>query len=126
MSLYDTVVLKRFEAVLSKPWAQPIKIYGSPTEVITPFWMMQPVSAHLPHLEIYAVRVANLGTLRLLKQKLRELIATFDTAVTELPFADKLETPKPVPQTLIDYSTHIGPGAKVDASAIGSGATRAR
>lgn len=118
------VLLKRFEAVLSPPWAKPIKVSGSPTQFQAPFWIGQPVHEHPPHLEIYAIRSAQIATLRILKQKLQEMIATLDTAITELPFAEKLSTPKSVPQTLIDYSTHIGANAKVDGSAIGQGSTK--
>lgn len=118
------VLLKRFEAILSPPWAKAIKVSGSPTEFRVPSWETQPVHEHPPHLEIAAVRSANTETLRILKHKLTELIATLETAVAELPFADRLKTPAPVPQTLIDYSTHIGEGSRIEGSAIGQASSK--
>jgi hypothetical protein len=120
-------LLKKFENALSPPWAEAIVVRGGMTEFRLPPGMgLQPVHEHPPHLQIYAVRDANRGTLRILRDKLREIVATLRTAIDELPFADKLQTPKPVPQTLIDYSTHIGEGATIRDAAVGQGAKRER
>lgn len=120
-------LLKKFENSLSPPWAKPINVVGSMTQFRLPIGLgLQPVTEHPPHLQIHAIRDANQNTLAILRGKLREIVATLQTAIDELPFAEKLQTPKPVPQTLIDYSTHIGEGANVRDAAIGQGAQRQR
>jgi hypothetical protein len=118
------VLLKRFEFILAPPWSEPINVRDGPRQFQVPFWMGQPVHEYPPHLVIHAIRSANIGTLRILKQKLHEISATAETARLELPFSEKLQTPNPVPQTLIDFSTNIEHGVKIDGSAIGVGAKR--
>lgn len=120
-------LLRKFENSLSPPWAKPIRITGAMTEFRLPIGLgLQPVPEEPPHLRIYAVRDANKITLTILRNKLREITATLQTAIDELPFAEKLREPRPVPQTLIDYSTHIAEGVTVRDAAIGQGARRER
>lgn len=112
-------LLAKFESALRPPWAVHPQAFSGKVQYRLPVWIGQPVFALSPHEEIHKIRGANLDTLRLLKHKLGEIVATLETAILELPFAEKLETPKSVPQTLIDNSTHIGEHAMVTDSAVG-------
>jgi hypothetical protein len=120
------VLLQKFDTVLAPPWAQAINVPMPVKNFRLPIGIGTPVIEHPPHLEIFAIRDANENTLRILERKLHEIVATLETTLTELPFAEKLEKPQPVPQTLIDLSTNIGAGANVRDSAIGKSATRGR
>src|SRR6202034_4221033 len=44
------VLLKRFEAILAPPWAEPVNVRGGAQQFRAPFWIGQPVHEQPPHL----------------------------------------------------------------------------
>ena len=95
-----------------------------------PYWVATMNQATPFHRELQAVREANVGTLRLVHDKLQSLAAILHSMIAELPFADILKEPVPVPKTLIvvashvDASTTVGENSKIEGSAVGKGASK--
>jgi hypothetical protein len=110
--------LQQLGEAIQPPWSETIEI--SRIQVAVPAWAWR---ASLPlvhplYKQIHAIRVANIGTLKLVREKVRRVTSLLDGVLQEIPLSSLLAEPISIPQTLI--LTTIGDNARISHSAIGA------
>jgi hypothetical protein len=110
--------LQQLGEAIQPPWSETMQLGG--IQVLVPAWAWR---ASLPlvhplYKQIHAIRVANIGTLKLVREKVRRVTSLLDGVLQEIPLSSLLAEPISIPQTLI--VTTIGEHARISNSAIGA------